>query len=108
MNERIIHLYALHKLGETRVRIEVFIKKHEFVIQPTQLGRPIQGHYCTAHDTYTSDYFLTDASKKVLEEAILKAKETNAEIKVYDLSTFRGKIAAISKGVSRPTWRMVE
>lgn len=94
--------------GETMVRIEVFIKKHEFVIQPTQLGRPIQGHYCTAHDTFTSDYFLTDASRKALEEATRKARETNAEIKVYDLSTLRGKLAAISKGVGRPTWRIIE
>lgn len=89
------------------MRIEVFIKNDEILTQPTQLGRPVQGHYCTAHDTFKTEYVLTEDSRKILEEATQKARETNAEVKIYNLSTLKGKLIARLKGVNHPTWRIV-
>jgi len=90
------------------MKIEVFIKNEEVRLQPTQLGRPILDHYCTAHDTFKTEKTLTEDSKRVLAEANEKAKELNAEIVVYDMSTFKGQLVAKLRGVRSPTWRIVE
>lgn len=93
---------------KTKVRIEVFVRNKEVLLQFTQLGRPLADHYCTAHDTFKTEKILTEDSKKVLEEAELKAKELNAGIVIFDLSTFRGQLIARLKGVKSPTFRIVE
>lgn len=90
------------------MRIEVFVRNKEVLLQFTQLGRPLADHYCTAHDTFKTEKILTEDSKKVLEEAELKAKELNAGIVIFDLSTFRGQLIARLKGVKSPTFRIVE
>ena len=90
------------------MKIEVFIKNEEVPLQSTQLGRPIGDHYCTAHDTFKTEIILTEESKRVLEEANEKAKELNAEIAIYNVSTFKGQLVAKLKGVKSPTWRIVE
>ena len=91
-----------------KVRIEVFVRNKEVLLQFTQLGRPLADHYCTAHDTFKTEKILTEDSKKVLEEAELKAKELNAGIVIFDLSTFKGQLIARLKGVKSPTFRIVE
>jgi hypothetical protein len=88
--------------------IEVFVKKEEIILQPTQLGRPFAGHYCTAHDTFKRERILTEESKKVLDKAMEKAKELNVEIVIYDMSTIKGKLAATRKRIISPVWRIVE
>ena len=90
------------------MKIEVFIKNEEVLLQSTQLGRPILDHYCTAHDTFKTEKILTEDSKRALEEANEKAKELNAEIVIYNLSTFKGQLAAKLKGIKSPTWRIIE
>ena len=90
------------------MKIEVFIKNEEVFIQPTQLGRPIADHYCTAHDTFKTEKILSDDSRRVLEEANKKAKELNAKIVIYDISKFKGQLIAKLRGVKSPTWRIVE
>lgn len=90
------------------MKIEVFIKNEEVLLQPTQLGRPIAGHYCTAHDAYKTEKVLTEESKRVLEEAHKKAKQLNAKIVVYDISTFKGQLVARLKGVKSQSWRIIE
>jgi len=90
------------------MRIQVFVRNEEVLLQQTQIGRPIADHYCTAHDTFKTEKALTEDSKKVLEEANLKAKELNARIVVFDLSTFKGQLIARLKGVKSPTWRITE
>jgi hypothetical protein len=90
------------------MKIEVFIKNEEVLLQKTQVGRPLLDHYCTAHDTFKTEKILTEDSKKVLEEASLKAKELNARIVVFDLSTFKGQLIAKVKGVKSPAWRIAE
>lgn len=93
---------------KSEMKIEVFIKNEEVFIQPTQLGRPIGDHYCTAHDTFKTEKILGDDSRRVLEEANKKAKELNAKIVVYDISEFKGQLIAKLRGVKSPTWRIVE
>ena len=90
------------------MRIEVFVKKEEVALQSMQLGRPVAGHYCTAHDTFKTEQVLTEESKKVLEEASEKARELCVEVFVYDLSSLKGKLAARRLGVKSPTWRIAE
>jgi len=90
------------------MKIEVFIRNEEILLQSTQLGRPIGDHYCTAHDTFKTEKILTEDSRRVLAEANEKAKELNAEVVVYDISTFKGQLVAKVKGVKAPTWRIVE
>jgi len=90
------------------MKIEVFIKNEEVLLQSTQIGRPIGDHYCTAHDTFKTEKILTEESKTVWEEAKEKAEELNARIVVFNLSTFKGKLSARLKGVKSPTWRIVE
>ena len=90
------------------MKIEVFIKNEEVLLQSTQIGRPIADHYCTAHDTFKTEKILTEDSRRVLEEANEKAKEFNAKMVVYNLATFKGQLAAKLKGVKSPTWRIVE
>jgi len=90
------------------MKIEVFIKNQEVLLQPTQSGRPMAGHYCTAHDAFKTERVLTEDSKRILEEANQKAKELDAEIVVYDLSTFKGQLVAKLRGVKSPTWRIGE
>ena len=90
------------------MRVEVFVKSEEVLLQATQLGRPIAGHYCTAHDTFKTEKAFTENIKRILEEATKKAKELNAEVVVYDLSTLKGKLAAKLKVVKSPSWRVIE
>jgi len=90
------------------MKIEVFIRNQEVLLQFTQVGRPIADHYCTAHDTFKTERILTEDSKRILEEAERKAKELNARIVVFDLSTFKGQLVARLKGVKSPTLRIVE
>ena len=95
-------------LEKQEMKIEVFIRNEEVLLQFTQVGRPILDHYCTAHDTFKTERILTEDSKRILEEAERKARELNASIAVFDLSTFRGQLIARLKGVKSPTLRIVE
>jgi hypothetical protein len=90
------------------MKVEVFVKKDEIILQPTQLGRPVAGHYCTAHDTFKTEEILPEASKRVLDEAVERAKQLNAELVIYNLSTWKGKLAAKRRGVKSPTWRIAK
>jgi len=90
------------------MKIEVFIKNEEVLLQSTHFGRPLEGHYCTAHDTFKTEQVLSEDSKTVLDEATEKAKELKAELVVYNLSTIKGKVAARLKGVKSPSWRITE
>lgn len=92
----------------SRMRIEVFIKNEEVLLEQTQVGRPIADHYCTAHDTFRTEKILNQESRTALEQAKDKAKELNTEIVVYDMSKFKGMLVARLKGIKSPTWRVVE
>jgi hypothetical protein len=90
------------------MRIEVFIKNKEVLLEQTQVGRPIADHYCTAHDTYRTEKVLSEESCEALEQAQEKAKELNTEIVVYDMSKLKGMLVARLRGIRSPTWRVVQ
>lgn len=90
------------------MKIEVFIRNEEVLLQATQIGRPIADHYCTAHDTFKTEKVLAEDSKAVLEEAERRAKELNIEIIIHDMSTLKGQLVARLRGVKSPAWRIVE
>lgn len=88
------------------MKIEVFIRNEEFLLQSTQIGRPVMDHYCTAHDTFKTEKILSEESRRVFAEASQKAKELNVQVVVYDIATFKGQLIARLKGVKHPTWRI--
>jgi len=90
------------------VKIEVFIRNEEVLLQATQIGRPIADHYCTAHDTFKTEKVLTEDSKTVLDEAERKASELHTKLVIHNMSTFKGQLLARLKGVKTPTWRIAE
>lgn len=94
------------------MKIEVFVKKEEVPIGRVIIGKPLSDgvttHYCTVHETFKTEQILTEESKRALEEATKKAKELNAEVIIYNISTLKGKLTARLKGVKSPTWRIVK
>ncbi len=57
---------------------------------------------------YKTRKTFSEDSRRINEEAAKKAKELNAKVVVYDLSTFKGKLVAKLKGIKSPTWRIIE
>ena len=57
---------------------------------------------------YKTEKVFNENSRRILGEATEKAKELNAEVIVYDLSTLKGKLVAKLKGVKSPIWRIAE
>ena len=57
---------------------------------------------------YKTEKTFNKNSRRILDEATEKAKELNAEVIVYDLSTLKGKLVAKLKGVKSPIWRIAE
>jgi hypothetical protein len=57
---------------------------------------------------YKAEKMFTESDRRIIDKATKKAKELNANIAIYDLSSLKGKITAKLKGVDSPTWRVVE
>jgi glutaredoxin len=83
------------------VKIEIFIRNDEVLLQPTQLGRPIEGHYCTVHDTFKTERVVSETDKRALEIVEGFARERGLRVDVFDISTLRGKTRAYLKNVRR-------
>jgi predicted DsbA family dithiol-disulfide isomerase len=79
--------------------IEVYVKNEEVLTQPTYIGRPLKGHWCTFKETYKSEKVMSETDKAALKIAEEVAKETGIELKVYDISSIKGKMKASLKGV---------
>jgi len=61
-----------------------------------------------SYSQYKTKKALTERSQKMMEEAIQKARELNVKLRVYDLSTLKGKLIARLNGVDSATWRIRE
>jgi len=94
------------------MKVEVFVRKEEVATGHTIIGRPMSDgvttHYCTTQSSIKTEKILTEESKKVLDEATKRAKELNATVVVYNLSTVKGRLTALMKGVKSPTWRIAQ
>ena len=85
-----------------RKKLEVYVKTVEVPVQFTQLGRPIADHYCTAKDTWKTVRDYTPESRVILSIASERARVEGLELRVYDVSTFRGRLRALFRGASVP------
>jgi len=71
----VINLFFTISIG-VKVRVEAFVKSEEVLLQATQLRRPVAGHYCTAHDTFKTEKEFTEDSRRILEEATKRQKNS--------------------------------
>ena len=82
--------------------IQVFVKNSEVIsghFQTIEFSTP--GHECTAKPT-TAPIFeriLPETHEQAIKTAEKVAKEKGMKLKVYNISTTRGKISALFKGV---------
>jgi hypothetical protein len=68
---------------------------------PAYIGRPIGDHWCTFKETYKSEKVMPETDKAALEVAREIAKETGVKLRIYDISSFKGKIKASLRGVRK-------
>lgn len=84
-------------------KIEVYIRNEEVVTGQAIIGRPMSDgvsmHYCTAKETLKTEKVMSEASRLALEVANEFAKEKGLNVEVYDVSTFKGKLKAILRGI---------
>jgi hypothetical protein len=80
--------------------IEVYIKNEEALTQPT-LVQTVPGHPCSTFECYKSEKIVPEADQAALKVAEEISEERGAKLKVYDVSTFKGKMWALLKGIKR-------
>jgi len=81
--------------------MEVYVKKEEVLTQSAYIGRPVGDHWCTFKETYKSEKVMSEADKEALKVAEKVARDTGIRLKVYDISSFKGKMKASLKGVKK-------
>jgi protein-disulfide isomerase len=82
-------------------KIEVYVRNEEVVIGDAYIGRPIVDHWCTFKETLKTEKVMSEADRITLEVINEIAKEKNLEIEVCDISSFKGKLKARSKGITK-------
>lgn len=97
------------------MKVEVFVRSEKFPIQADYSSFASDHAACRgtiykeeSYVKYKTARALTESDRKMIDEATEKAKELNAKVMVYDLSTLKGKIIAKIKGVNSPTWRVIK
>ena len=89
------------------MKIEVFVRNEEIPVRKVQV-KGVCRHLCDAYETFKTERILNEDSKRVLKEARKKAEDLKAEIIIYDLATFKGKLVARLGEVKSPSWKIVE
>jgi hypothetical protein len=89
------------------MKIEVFVEKEEVPVRKVQV-KGVCRHLCDAYETFKTERILNEDSKRVLKEARKKAENLKAEIIIYDLATFKGKLIARLRDVKTPSWKIIE
>ena len=89
------------------MRIEVFVKKEEVPVREVQVTGVCR-HLCDAYETFKTEKILDEDNKRVLKKAREKANDLKAELIVYDIATFKGRLTARLRGVKSPCWKIVE
>jgi len=81
--------------------IEVYIRKKEVITGEAVIGRPVADHWCTAKDTLKTEKIISEADRLALEVVNEVAKGKNLRVKVYDISGFKERLKAMSKGIKK-------
>ena len=89
------------------MKIEVFVRNEEVPVRKVQV-KGVCRHLCDAYETFKTERTLNEDSKRVLKEARKKAEDLKAEIIIYDIATFKGKLVARLREVKSPSWKIVE
>lgn len=83
--------------------IEVYIRTEEVLTSKAIMGRPISDgvttHYCTIRETAKKEKIMPEADRFALEVVKEFADSKGVRLEVCDVSTFRGKLRARSKGI---------
>lgn len=82
-------------------KIEVYIKNEEVATGAAYIGRPIADHWCTFKETLKTEKVILEADKRALEIVNEIVKEKGLKVKVCNVSSFRGKLKAKSKGITK-------
>jgi hypothetical protein len=78
--------------------IEVYIKNEELPVQPI-VYQGVPGHPCTIVESYRTEKVIPEADRLTLKLAEEVSKKEGVELKVYDITSFRGKVQARMKGI---------
>ncbi|MFX0069078.1 MAG: DsbA family protein [Promethearchaeota archaeon] len=81
-------------------RIEVFIKEKEIATGKVYVGSPVREHWCTFKEGVRKEKIMPEDDKKALEIVQKLAKENGLDIKVHNVSSFRGRLKARRSGVN--------
>jgi hypothetical protein len=86
-------------------KIEVYVKNKEVIVDSTMTGRPVSDglttHYCTMRETFKTEKVVSDTDKLALEVVEKFAAEKGLKVDVHDISTFKGKLQASLKNVTK-------
>jgi glutaredoxin len=82
-------------------KIEVYIRNEEVVTGDAYIGRPVLDHYCTFRETLKTEKVISEADKRTLEIVKEIAKERGLKFEVCNVSSFKGKVKAKSKGITQ-------
>ena len=84
-------------------RIEVYVRTEDVITGQAMMGNPVHDglatHYCTMRETGKAEKVMSQADRLVLEVVKDFAESRGLEVQVCDVSTFKGKLQARSKGI---------
>lgn len=81
-------------------KIEVYIKNEDVVVSQGII-RPVVDHACTDGMTGKTERIVSVSDRLALDVAEAFANERGLILEVHDVHTFRGRLKALLKGVSK-------
>lgn len=78
--------------------IEVYVRNEEVPTKPV-LVQTVPGHPCTSVECYKSEKIIPETDQSALKVAEEVSKETGAKLKIYNISTLKGRMRARLKGI---------
>ncbi|NWF86512.1 hypothetical protein HXY32_01655 [Candidatus Bathyarchaeota archaeon] len=82
-------------------KIEVYIRNEEVVTGDAYIGRPVADHWCTFKETLKTEKVISEVDRRALEIVNEIAKERGLKVEVFNVSSFRGKLKAKLKGITK-------
>ena len=82
-------------------KIEVYVKNEEVATGDAYIGKPMGDHWCTFKETLKTEKVMPEADRLALEVVNEIARERGLEVEVCDVSCFKGKLKAKSKGITQ-------
>ncbi|MFX1486973.1 MAG: thioredoxin family protein [Promethearchaeota archaeon] len=80
-------------------KIEVFVKEKEVATGKIYVGRTVREHACTFREGVKKEKIIPEDDKRTLEIVQKLAKENGLRVKIYNVSSFGGRLRARRRGV---------